>query len=249
MRCGGSVLGAVLAWIGLASVTACATESLPDDENIYYAGVTEPIVLCAASIDDKYGVTDDELDRAIARAQRHGRTLHLYAHDPGVTVSLATIEHLLATAAARDVPLVPYAALGTGGHAGTIALSFDDNSVADWTAMRPLLTQYAAHVTFFVTRYLVMTDDEHAQLHQLAADGHDIEYHTVSHQNAVDYVAANGIDAYLANEISPALDAMRADGFEITEFAYPFGARSPELDGALAPYFHHLRAIHSTCPR
>lgn len=243
----GQLWGA-LAVIGMAS--GCAQErDLPDRNNIYYAGVREPEVLCAASVDDKYNVSVDELGHAMARAHSQRDTLHLYAHDPGHTISMAHVESVLAMAAERGMDFVTYAQLGTGGDHGSLALSFDDDSVDDWTMMRPLLDQYHARVTFFVTHYLDMTDAEHQQLKDLEADGHDIEFHTVAHLNAPQYVAMYGIQRYLDDEITPALEAMKNDGYDITSFAYPYGARTPELDAALTPLFEHIRAISSTCPR
>ncbi|HEY0191977.1 MAG TPA: polysaccharide deacetylase family protein [Kofleriaceae bacterium] len=235
----------IAAWAGLP---ACAHQ-LVDDDNVYYQGVDQPRVLCASSIDDRYTVGAGELDDALSRAHADGSTVHLYAHDPGRTIALSEVESVISLAASHGMDFVTYAALGTGGAHGSLALSFDDNSVADWTAMRPLLAKYGAKVTFFVTRYLVMTDDEHQQLHDLEADGHDVEFHTVAHLEAVTYVTAHGLDAYLADEILPGLAAMQADGYTITSFAYPFGQRDAELDAALTPYFEHIRAIESTCPR
>lgn len=227
-------------------LAACGAPDLVGRDDIYVAGKS-PYVLCSASIDDKYHV-EAQLDAALSRAAADGSTLHLYAHDPGVTVAIAELDALLSRAQAYGLHFATYAEL-TGDPHGSLALSFDDNAVAHWAELQPLLAQHGARVTFFVTRYLAMTDDEHHQLQDLAADGHDIEYHTVSHQNAVTYAAAHGVDGYIADEITPALDAMKADGYDLTAFAYPYGAHTPELDAALAPYFQHVRAIASTCPR
>jgi peptidoglycan/xylan/chitin deacetylase (PgdA/CDA1 family) len=243
------VSGALWSAVAGLGVAACLPADLDHDARIYNSDDPAPYVVCSANIDDKYDVPDFEIEGALVHARDEHSTVHFYAHDPGTTIALSTIEYVLSTAVDLGVPFVTYDALGSGGDHGSLALSFDDNSVSDWTAMRPLLARYGARVTFFVTRYLGMTDDERAQLHQLAADGHDIEYHTVSHLNAVDYVTAHGLDAYVADEIEPALTAMRDDGFTTREFAYPFGARSADIDAALAPYFDHLRAIRTTCPR
>lgn len=241
------VSGALCALATGSSVAACLPPDLDHDARLYASDDPAPYVLCASNVDDKYDVPEVEIEGAILHARDTHRTVHLYAHDPGRTVAPSTIEFVLSTANALGVPFVTYD--GLDGSGGAVALSFDDNSVADWTAMRPMLAKYGAKVTFFVTRYLLLSEDEHAQLHQLAADGHDIEYHTVSHQNAVEYVEAHGIDGYVEEEIEPALTAMRNDGFATREFAYPFGVRSEEIDAALKPYFEHVRAILSTCPR
>jgi hypothetical protein len=41
---------------------------------------------------------------------------------------------------------------------------------------------------------------------------------------------------------------MREAGFDPITFAYPFGARTAELDEALLQHFRLLRAIRYTCP-
>jgi hypothetical protein len=80
-------------------------------------------------------------------------------------------------------------------------------------------------------------------------DGHDIEYHSTHHYNAENYANDHGVDAYINDDILPGLMAMKADGYtDMHIFAYPFGARTSATDDALKPYFHHLRAIYSTCP-
>jgi beta-phosphoglucomutase-like phosphatase (HAD superfamily) len=60
---------------------------------------------------------------------------------------------------------------------------------------------------------------------------------------------AAGMDTYLADDIVPGLDAIRAAGYATPIFAYPYGARDDATDAALSQYFAHLRAIRSTCPQ
>lgn len=240
--------GCALLRAGALAWLAGCTRTLSDDDVLYSRGA-DHFVLCSSNIDDKYHVGVDEIGDALSRAKSEGMTLHLYTHSPGETIQVSTIEGVLAAAAARGVELVTYEELSDHAVPGSLALSFDDHGLASWTAMRPLLARYHAQVTFFVSLFLDLSDDERAQLRQLADDGHDIEYHSTAHLNAVDYAAAHGVDGYVADEILPALDAMRAEGYATTVFAYPFGARNAATDAALAPYFTHLRAIRSTCPR
>lgn len=221
---------------------------MSDHGDIYSRGA-DHFVLCAASIDDKYHIDAAEIAHALDRAAREGMTLHLYTHSPGDTVQPATLDAMFAAATERGIAFVTYEELALHAVPGSLALSFDDHSVASWTSLRPMFAQYHAQATFFVSEFLSLTEDERTQLRQLADDGHDIEYHSTSHQNAVDYTAAHGIDAYVADDILPALQAMRADGYPTTVFAYPFGARDTTIDAALAPYFTNLRAIRSRCPR
>jgi len=232
--------------IGALLLLGCDT-TLSTFDPIYSRGA-DHFVLCGQNLDDKNAVSSDEIAEALTRAKLDGTTLHVYTHRPGGTVETSTVEDVLAAAVERGVGFVTYEALTAGEAPGTVALSFDDHNIASWMAMRPLLAHYDARVTFFISAFTDLEDRDRAAIRQLADDGHDIEYHSVAHKNAEDYAGAHGVAAYVADEIVPALDAMRAAGYPTTVFAYPFGARTAETDAALAPYFVHLRAIRSTCP-
>jgi len=242
MEAGRLVLCCALALTGLG---ACA-RTMSDANDIYSRG--EHFVLCSNSIDDKTHVTGALIGDVMNRASADQTTLHLYAHSPGETVQLTTIESVLAAATAHELEFATYEQLSAGIVPGSLALSFDDHSLASWTALRPMLARYDARVTFFVSEFLELTGEERAQLRRLSDDGHDIEYHSTQHLSAVDYAAAHGVESYVANEILPALRAMRAEGYPTTVFAYPFGARNADTDAALARYFTRLRAIRTTCP-
>ena len=105
-------------------------------------------------------------------------------------------------------------------------------------------------VTFFISTYTTFDDDDRAQLRQLAADGRASSTTRPRTFDAVDYNAAHGIDGYLADEIMPALQAMRerhgyADRVRLS-------VRRPQRRHrrcTLAPLFHHLRAIATSCPQ
>ncbi len=217
-------------------------------DEIYSRGA-DHFVLCAHNLDNKNGISTDEIAEALSRAKLDGTTLHVYTHRPGDTVETSTVEDILAAAAERGVELTTYEELSAGEVPGSLALSFDDHNIASWMAMRPTFERYHARVTFFISAFLAISDKERAQIRVLSNDGHDIEYHSTAHLDAEAYVAAHGVDGYLADEIFPALQAMRADGYATTVFAYPYGARNAAIDAALAPYFTHLRAIRSTCPQ
>jgi peptidoglycan/xylan/chitin deacetylase (PgdA/CDA1 family) len=127
-------------------------------------------------------------------------------------------------------------------------LSFDDTSVDAWVSTLPLLAQYHARVTFFVSRYRELSDAQHAELHQLAAAGHDVEAHSVQHLRAPVYVEERGLAAYLADEAQPSIDALVGEGFDVTTYAYPFGDRTSELDRALLARVQLLRSVAFTYP-
>ena len=69
------------------------------------------------------------------------------------------------------------------------------------------------------------------------------QWHGECEGNAPAFVDAYGLSAYLAQEIDPMLDAMARDGFNPTTFAYPYGARTTEIDGALLERFALLRSL------
>jgi peptidoglycan/xylan/chitin deacetylase (PgdA/CDA1 family) len=207
-------------------------------------------VLCSMSIDDdkpgfELAQVLDHLDEAAAT----GEVFNAYAHQPGLSIQLATIDHVLEAAEARGLDFVTYSELldRTAPRAG-LALAFDDDDVAGWLTIRDTLRRHGAHVTFFVTHYAAMTDEARAGIRQLASDGHDIEAHGVDHAHAPAYVAAHGLDAYLADEALPSIDVLVADGYPAVAFAYPFGERTEALDRALLEHVALVRTTAGPCP-
>jgi hypothetical protein len=234
----------------LAMLASCDA-TLVDMDEIYTRGAPR-FVMCGMTIDDKSSASLDAIGGALDRAQIDGTTVLLYAHKPGdqpnQTVDPSTVELALAGVVDRGMKFATYSDLAAGEVPGSLALAFDDRDLAGWTALRDMFMRYGARVTFFVSEYPYLSDAAKAQLRQLQADGHDIEYHGTHHYNAADYSAAHGVDGWLADEIMPAYQAMTADGYVMHIYAYPFGARNAATDQALEPMFTHIRAIYSTCP-
>lgn len=199
---------------------------------------------CAVNLDDKAGNDLATLDGALDRAAERGEVVELYAHSPGVSVPMAKLAHVLAGAAARGLAFYTYADLAAGREVQAgLALSFDDANVPSWFEARPLFQQYGARVTFFVSRYYSIYDDRRAQLRMLAADGHEIGAHSVHHERAPSYVEEHGLGAYVADEALPSIQVLRDEGYAVTSFAYPFGARTGELDEALLEHVDVLRSV------
>jgi peptidoglycan/xylan/chitin deacetylase (PgdA/CDA1 family) len=212
-------------------------------DSVFYAGGSRP-VHCAVNLDSKARNDDASIDGGLDRALQRNEVVELYAHHPGVTVPVSKIEHVLAGAQERGLAFVTYGdfARGTWTAPG-IALSLDDSSVDAWYALRDLFAQYNARVTFFVTRYSILQDSEKAELAELAADGHELQAHTAKHLRAPEYVDDHGLDAYMAEEAQPSIDVLRGDGYDVQAFAYPFGARTDELDTALLGRVPVLRSV------
>ncbi len=236
--------------LGLLSFAAACDATLPQYDDVYSVGADHP-VLCGYSVDDKNSVSIDALSAGLERARAQRQTVHLYAHKPSGTVQSSTIESVVAGASDRGLQYVTYRDLANGvvPTDGALALSFDDHAVREWRAMLPMFAQYRARVTFFVSSFEFGSPEDRVMLHELAAAGHDIEYHSTNHFNAETYSNANGVERYVADDIEPGLAAMRAEGFDPIVFAYPFGARTAATDAALLRTFKLLRAIHYTCPQ
>jgi peptidoglycan/xylan/chitin deacetylase (PgdA/CDA1 family) len=96
-----------------------------------------------------------------------------------------------------------------------------------------LLARYDAKVTLYVGRYPGMPFSAHLELEVLAAAGHDIEAHSVTHARGPTFVEEHGMRAYLDEEVLPSIELLRGDGYEVLSYAYPFGVRTAETDRAI----------------
>ena len=185
---------------------------------------------------DVRGLLDDrQSDTAVAMVYGHLR--------PGKATA-ETVEAVLARAVDDGLPFLTFADLAAGGPARRgVCLSFDDDDFAGWTALRPVFARYGARVTFFVTRYQLASPDEKVELRTLADDGHDIEAHSLDHVNALDYVAAHGLPALLADQVLPSLAVLEADGYAPVAYAHPFGATDDAIDAAILEHVALVRRI------
>ncbi len=216
-------------------------------DNIYSRGADRAVV-CAYSVDNKNAISTDAIAAALARAKLDGTVLHLYAHETGETVDESTVELLFAGAADRGLPFVTYRDLVDGTGRTGLAFSFDGHNLVNWHSLRPLFERYGARVTFFISSFWLLTDEELGMLRVLAAEGHAVEYHSTNHLDAEKFVEANGIERYLAEDIFPDLERLREAGFDPTSFSHPYGARTAAIDDALLQHFRLLRALRFSCP-
>jgi hypothetical protein len=246
----GRLHAATLALSAAAALAGCQG-TVGDVDGAYYAWDGRR-VQCGISIDTTSGNADASILSGLDRARDRGEVLELYGHIPGQTIGLDRVEAVLAGARDRGLRFVTYEELAAASRAGTppapvggLALGFDDNAVDAWMTMRDLLARYDAHVTFFVSRYTLITDAQRAEIAQLAADGHAIEAHTVHHLHGPAYVERYGLDAYLHDEVLPSIEVLRGAGYPVGAFAYPFGERTAEIDDAILPHVQVLRSTAS----
>jgi hypothetical protein len=205
-------------------------------------------VHCAVDIDTYARIDNASIDTGLDRARDRGEVLELYNHEPTITIQTDVIEHVLAGAQSRGLAFVTYADMVTGARpaGGGLAYSFDDAYVKQWYALRPLFQKYGARITFFVAYWDQISPDNRAMLHELEADGHDIEAHSVKHYRGPVYVEQRGLDAYMSEEIVPSIEGPRADGFDISVFAYPYGSRTDETDRAILDHVSLVRSVAYT---
>ncbi|WP_051360008.1 polysaccharide deacetylase family protein [Adhaeribacter aquaticus] len=126
-----------------------------------------------------------------------------------------------------------------------ICISFDDRSVDEWFAIKNLLNEYDAKVSFFITQFDSLTASEIVKLKQLESDGHEIGSHGALHVVSEFYIKNNTYKDYLENEINPSIRSMKQAGFNIKSFAYPYGAKYWFTDFMLLQKFDVLRSVTS----
>jgi peptidoglycan/xylan/chitin deacetylase (PgdA/CDA1 family) len=204
-------------------------------------------VHCAINLDtyarNDLASVETGLDRALAR----GEVVELYAHDPGRTVTWEALEAVLAAITERGLTYYTYADFARGVPPGPgVALSFDDAYIDHWLGGADLYARYGAQLTFFIAYFDQLTFGQRASLHELASRGHAIEAHSLHHTRAPSYVEQQGLAAYVRDEVVPSIDVLRAEGFDVTTYAYPYGARTREIDREVLRHVPLVRSVSFT---
>ncbi|PKB17670.1 polysaccharide deacetylase family protein [Flavobacterium sp. 5] len=122
-----------------------------------------------------------------------------------------------------------------------VVITFDDTSVDEWFETDKILNLYSWKATFCVSKINTLSYPEINKLQELQKEGHEIAGHGYHHFKAPEYVAANGIDKYINEEINPMLDLMKFYSLKVSSFAYPYGFRNPEIDSVLLKKFKIVR--------
>jgi hypothetical protein len=228
------------------ALAGCQHDAAQTDRAFY--GWDDRKVHCAIVLDTYARNSLASIEAGLDRALERGEVIELYAHDPGRTVSWRELEDVLAAIERRALPYFTYAELarGTVTPSAGVALSFDDAYIGNWLEGADLYDRYGARLTFFVAYYDRLSLDQRAQLRELARRGHAIEAHSARHLRAPLYVEHHGVAAYLRDEALPSIDLLRADGYDVTTYAYPYGARTGELDAALLRHVLRVRSVSFT---
>jgi peptidoglycan/xylan/chitin deacetylase (PgdA/CDA1 family) len=202
-------------------------------------------VHCALDVDAEARRFLVHIEHAMDRAKQTGEVIELLVHAPGQSLGWKEFEDLLAAARDRDLRFYTYREMADPANAGPgVALQYDDWYADSWMASRDLLARYGAKVTIFVAHYEGLRGDIADMLRMLADDGNDIEPHTVRHLRGPLYVEKRGLDAYINEEVLPSIDVLRADGYPVDAFAYPFGERTSEMDRAIIER-GHVKVVRS----
>jgi peptidoglycan/xylan/chitin deacetylase (PgdA/CDA1 family) len=129
-----------------------------------------------------------------------------------------------------------------------IALTFDDNRVDNWYTYLPVFDSAGAKVTFYVSNYNKLKDEQKRKLSILQSHGHEIAFHSTNHYNMEEYLykQKHTIEELMRCEVEAGLKLMNNDGFYPTTFAYPYGAHNGLLDKTLMRYFKSVRALNGT---
>lgn len=122
-----------------------------------------------------------------------------------------------------------------------VVISFDDATINEWYQADKILRKYSWKATFCVSKINTLSHSEIKELKQLQKEGHEIAGHGFHHFDAPKFVAKNGIEAYIKQEINPMLALMHFHNFKVTSFAYPFGFRNINIDKALLKKFKIIR--------
>jgi len=242
----GATVARVLVALALVAALAACQHDTADKPSAFY-NWDDRQVHCAINL-DTYARNDiDSIKAGLDRALDRGEVIELYAHDPGRTVEWEKIEAVLAAITSRGLPYYTYADFVGGAEPGPgVALSFDDAYIDHWLTGSELYAQYGARLTFFIAYVDNLSPGQRAALHELAARGHAIEAHGIDHLRAPRYVEEHGLAAYIADEVAPSIELLRADGFDVTSFAYPYGARTAEIDRAVLEHVPLVRSVSFT---
>jgi peptidoglycan/xylan/chitin deacetylase (PgdA/CDA1 family) len=144
---------------------------------------------------------------------------------------------------ARHLHSAPFRLPGTGP---MVSFTFDDIPKSAATVGAPMLAEYDARGTFYISggladqwsgHWIGASADDILGLHR---DGHELACHTFSHSRAIDLDAA-ALTAEMANNrrYLLALDP----SISIENFAYPYGLGTPSRKRQLGKAFRSSRSI------
>ena len=135
------------------------------------------------------------------------------------------------------------------GVAPGVAFTFDDlASVSSWNLARNIFQENGIDATFFVDHWHQASPEQLNILQTLRADGHQIACHSYSHLSIYDPKYDNEEDkaeAYLQDQVLPAIENMQQDGFNPVSFAYPYTRYTGRHHAKIKKYLPSIRTFLS----
>jgi peptidoglycan/xylan/chitin deacetylase (PgdA/CDA1 family) len=160
---------------------------------------------------------------------------------------LISVEGLIVIGSTRIDDLELFNTLHPVEHKAGLALTFDDYAVDGWFDMNGFFEEYSVKPTFFISNFHELSIGQIDKLKALESSGAEIGCHTYSHEGIHrDYESdVNRIDEYINAQIVPALNNMKASGFNPESLAYPYGEHEEAYDNAVRAYLPYLRTTAS----
>ncbi len=136
------------------------------------------------------------------------------------------------------------------GKIAGIVFCIDDYYVGDFYKANHYryIQSMGIKMTYFITKYHILSKGQKRIIKIFQADGHEIGYHGTHHIHAKDFLDTSTITKYLNYEINPDLKLMRNDGLLISDFSYPYGSHTPQLDSVLLNKYFYFIKLGSTKP-
>ena len=122
-----------------------------------------------------------------------------------------------------------------------VAFTFDDSSsINSWGLAQNIFQDNNITATFFIDRWHLLTPEKLNILQTLRSDGHQIACHTYEHVSVFDSRYDNEEDkvqAFLEDQVLPAINNMEQDGFHPVSFAYPYTRYTGRHNAKIKEYF------------
>ena len=122
----------------------------------------------------------------------------------------------------------------------------DDYYIETFMEHYDFIQENGVKMTFMVTRYHTLSDKRKQMFRQIYTDGHELGFHGTHHISAIEYLKDHTIEEYINYEILPDLEMMKHDGYNVTNFSYPYGKHTPELDSILLSRFFYSLKLGTT---
>ncbi len=199
-------------------------------------------MICGVSIDAQTSIPTSQYLQAISNAAQQQEVLILYGHKPQRDFSLSLLRTLIDEIHEQEIPFLTASDLLDGAPRAGVFLSFDDAHIQEWYDMTQSWPNETL-ATFFVTRPHSLKANEVSLLQEMESAGHRVEAHGLNHLDATAFVEEHGLQQWVDEELVPGKTELEALGFNPIAHAYPFGARSTEIDRATLEHFEMVRSL------